>query len=235
MGRLTDVVKNLIIINVIVFIGTIGLPDYYREMAALHSPFSDDFRPYQLVTSMLMHQDLFHLFMNMLTLFFLGPMVEQVLGVKRFFIIYFISAFGAILLSVGINFILFRYFAIGVDPSIVTAIIEGKPVYENQVNSDNISQVQNMLGIVGSRMWGASGATYGIIAAFGTLFPNLKVMLLIPPIPMKAKYIALAIIGIAVFSGFFGINSSVAHWAHVGGALLGFIMIRFIWKLQSLR
>jgi len=235
MGRLTDVVKNLLIINVIVYVGTMGLPDNIREIASLHSPLSDEFRPYQLVTSMLMHKDLMHLLFNMLTLFFLGPMVEQALGIKRFFILYFISAFGAILLSVGINFIMFRYYGSGIDPNIVTAILDGKPVYQNQVNSRDLVAVKKMMGIASVRAWGASGATFGITAAFATLFPNLKLMLLFPPIPMKAKYIALVFIGMALFSGLFGINSAIGHWAHVGGAILGFIMIKYIWKMQTIR
>jgi len=234
MGRITDVVKNLLIINVIVFVGTMGLPDHYRQLGALYFPMSEDFKPYQLITSMFMHENFRHILFNMLALFFLGPMVEQVLGPKRFFILYFASAFGAILLALGIDYALFYYNASGVDPSLVTALIDGN-LYQNQTNANNIVPLQKMANILGSSSWGASGATFGVTAAFATLFPNLKLMLLFPPIPVKAKYLVLAFIGIAIISGIFNINSGIGHWAHVGGAVLGFVMIKYYWKLQSLR
>jgi len=103
MGRLTDVVKNLLIINVIVFFGTMQLPEHYKSMGNLYFPLSENFKPFQIITNMFMHADFQHLLFNMMTLFFLGPMVEQVLGAKRFLQVYFLSGLGAVILHMGIK------------------------------------------------------------------------------------------------------------------------------------
>lgn len=185
-NNLTEVVKQLIIINVIIFF-VLQLP----MLAQLHKYFvfyplgSDYFQPVQLITHMFNHGNTSHLFFNMLGLFFFGPHVERLWGPKRFLTYYLICGAGAI----------------------VTHILLG----------------------ANSAVLGASGAISGVVVAFAWLFPNVQVMLLIPPIPMKAKYMAALFIGIDLFMGFGQVNSGIAHFAHLGGALAGIVLI-LIWK-----
>jgi membrane associated rhomboid family serine protease len=199
MFRITEVVKNLIIINVIVFFAVqylIPIPGFDRYFSLITPGLEYEmggiiykFEPVQLVTHMFMHGDERHLIFNMLGLFFLGPMVESGLGPKRFLILY---------LSCGF----FASFA--------------------------------QLSITQGAVLGASGATYGVLAAFATMFPNMQLMLLFPPIPIKAKYMALGLIVIGLYSGMSGAQAGIAHFAHIGGALLGFILIKY-WKMDNLR
>ena len=197
MGQLTDVVKHLLLINVIIFLATgLLMPDSWRVLALFY-PQSDFFQPFQLVTHMFMHADIGHLAFNMLSLFFLGPWVERALGPKRFLIFYFASAFGAALLH-----LIVRYYTI----SIV-----------GDISGINIPVL------------GASGAVYGVVIGFGYLFPNAQLMLLIPPIPIRAKYLAIGLVVMDLMFGFSGTQSGVAHFAHVGGAITGFLLLYF-WR-----
>lgn len=187
---LTTAVKQLLIINVLVFFGARILLPPGGEILAMAPPGSEAFRPFQIITHMFMHGSFPHLLFNMLMLFFLGPMVEQGLGAKKFLILYLVSGFGALL----------GHFAI--------SPFAGFPI---------------------SGVWGASGAVYGVLVAFAMLFPNVQLMLLFPPIPIKAKWLALILIVIGLVSGFGGYQSGIAHFAHLGGALTAFILM-VVWK-----
>lgn len=215
MIRLTDVVKHLIIINILVYAAAhLILPD--PRVLSLYYPDSEYFQPFQLVSHMFMHSELFypnmpsdeqgsifHLLFNMATLFFLGPMVETALGPKRFLIMYLAAGFGAMLCHMGVWYLEVS----GLSPE----------VYALAMQEPNF------------RVVGASGAVYGVLAAFAFLFPNIRLMLLFPPIPIKAKYLALGLIVIDLFSGISGISSGIAHFAHLGGAITGFLMVYF-WR-----
>jgi len=205
MMRLTSVVKNLIIINVIIYFGIETLPDIpwdkYTNLGALYYFKSDNFYPFQLITSLFMHANLQHLFMNMLGLFFLGPTVEQALGSKRFLILYLLAGLGGSLLSMGIDVVEFYRFG----------------------------RIMNVASL------GASGCVYGVVIAFITMFPNRKLMLFPIPIPIKAMYLGLAAVGYALFAGITDtVPGGIGHFAHLGGALVGFIMVHY-WKMANLR
>jgi len=234
MGRITEVVKNLLIINVIVFFGTMALPEHIKSLGNLYFPMSDNFKPYQIITNMFMHADFQHLLFNMMTLFFLGPMVEQVLGAKRFLQLYFLSGLGAVILHMGIKWFEYQGIASGLDPAeLATVTNEGLSILNSGRNyRGSLGELNYVLN---GSILGASGAVYGVLIAFATLFPNLKLMLLFPPIPVKAKYLAIGLIALGLFSGVTGFQQGIAHWGHLGGAIVGFILVRFIWKLQSLR
>lgn len=203
MSRLTDVVKNLIIINVIVFFGTMMFGDTYGRIINLGMLFpikSGYFNPFQLVTSMFMHASLQHLFMNMLGLFFLGPMVERTLGPKRFLTLYLLAGLGGSFLHLGIDYLTF-------------------------VNTGRI---------IMTRALGASGCVLGVVLAFITMFPKEKLMIFPIPIPIKAMYLGIAAVGISLFAGITDNEAGgIAHFAHLGGALVGFIMIHY-WKMANL-
>ena len=199
MLRVTDVVKNLLIINVIVFFAVrylLPIPGIERFFILIYPgvEFMDDgfvykFEPVQIITHMFMHADERHLLFNMLGLYFLGPWVESSLGPKRFLMMYLLSGF--------------------------------------------VASIAQMLISQGAIV-GASGAVYGVLAAFATMFPNMKLMLLFPPIPVKAKYLALGLIALGLFSGFTGMQADIGHFAHVGGAICGFIMVHY-WQMANLR
>lgn len=199
MFRISEVVKNLIIINVIVFFAVkylIPIPGFDRYFSLITPGLEYEiggiiykFEPVQLVTHMFMHGDETHLFFNMISLLIFGPLVELSLGPKRFLLMYlscgFFASFAQLLITQG-------------------AVL------------------------------GASGATYGISTAFATMFPNMQMMLLFPPIPIKAKYLAIGSILVALYYGIGGGQSGIAHFAHIGGALLGFILVKY-WKMDNLR
>lgn len=190
MPKITDVIKHIMILNVILFVLTNTPVNQYLPDLALYFPKLEQFRPYQILSHMFMHAGLQHLFMNMLGLFFLGPMVESRLGAKKFFILYFACGFGA----VALRFLM-----------------------------QHLGFVSIMNPAVG-----ASGAVIGVTTAFATLFPNQKLYLMFVPIPIKAKYLMLGLIAFDLYGGFVGIGSNIAHFAHLGGALTGFLLTYFV-------
>lgn len=236
MNRITDVVKNLLIINAIIFIGvsltqgntSVNLVQYFQ----LYAPFSDKFQPVQLITHMFMHGSISHLFFNMLALFFLGPYVEQKMGAKRFLIFYLICGAGAMLAHLGVHYV--SYFQVSDLLSSITT--EQLATLMNSGSFANTGLDQNQAEVIYKALQdsynipvvGASGAIMGVTIAFAMFFPNMKLMLLFPPIPIKAKYMALIIIGIDLFSGVSRVSSGIAHFAHLGGALTGFILV-YLW------
>lgn len=236
MNRITDVVKNLIIINVIIYLGvsltqgntSVNLAQYVQ----LYPPFSDKFQPIQLITHMFMHGGISHLFFNMLALFFLGPFVEQKMGAKRFLIFYLVCGFGALLAHIGVHYI--SYF--NVSDLIANISSEQLATLMNSGSFGGTGLDQNQAEIIYNTLRdsynvpvvGASGAIMGVTIAFALFFPNMKLMLLFPPIPIKAKYMAGIIIAIDLFSGVSRVSSGIAHFAHLGGALTGLILV-YIW------
>lgn len=236
MNRITEVVKNLLIINVIIFIGvsltqgntSLDIVRYFQ----LYAPYSDKFQPVQLITHMFMHGGISHLFFNMLALFFLGPFVEQKMGAKRFLIFYLVCGAGAMLAHLGFHYL--SYF--NVSDMISGLSAEQLATLMNTGGFGNTGLDQNQAEIIYKTLYdsynipvvGASGAIMGVTIAFALFFPNMKLMLLFPPIPIKAKYMAVIIIAIDLFSGVSRVSTGIAHFAHLGGALTGFILV-YIW------
>lgn len=206
MFRLTPVVRNLIIINVVVFVlqmiapqvdigGCFGAAgalsqDAITAYMALFNVRTDCFKPYQLFTYMFAHGGFSHIFFNMLSLAFMGPILESFWGQKKFLLYYLITGIGAAVFSVAIDLI---------------------------------------LGGGAGSMLGASGAIYGLLMAFGMIFPNMEVQLLIPPIPIKAKYLVFLLGGLTFLMDRSG---NVAHFAHLGGIVVGFIVVK-AWRDQG--
>lgn len=201
MPALTDVVKHLIIINVVIFFLASSATGSFIPDLALYFPTDTRFSPYQFVSHMFMHGDMNHLFFNMFGLFIFGPHVERYVGKQNFFILYFLSGIGAFLAHYGV-----QYF---------------------QLSEMGVTQFRGVVG--------ASGALMGIVLAFAVLFPNLKMMLLFPPIPIKAKYLAMAYVAFDLYSGMSGTQNGVANFAHLGGALTGFLLTYFWLKQTRLR
>jgi len=242
MRGITETVKHLIIINVLMFISTLTICNgIFYEYLALYFPKNDLFRPWQLLTHMFMHGGLTHILFNMFALWMFGTAVEQVFGAKKFILFYLFSGLGAALIMIG--FYYFKYL-----PSEGVLLESGMSLNEiHQILSTNkVSQtitdlqrieLQNMFDIFNSSMVGASGAIMGILVAFGMLFPDSKLMLIFLPIPIKAKYFIPAIIALDLFSAITGQSifspSNTAFAAHVGGALTGFILM-WLWKKNDM-
>lgn len=241
MGRLTEAVKHLIIINVILFIVPQALPELgIREMFALYFPENPKFGIWQFATHMFMHGGFAHILFNMYGLWAFGTPLEQMWGRNKFLFFYLSAGLGAGIIYTLVNYYQFN----GVYETLVGA---GLTPTEIQNILDTGSYNSDILGFVSERdlaeFWGtyhtpavgASGAVYGVLVAFGMYFPNAKLALIFFPVPISAKYfIPLIILG----DLFFGLTNysvgNVAHFAHVGGALIGFI-IAYYWKRNQFK
>ncbi len=211
--RTTPIVLNLIIINALVFLaqsasGDMDQLNRVNDLFALHHYKSTEFRPYQLVTHMFMHGGLFHMLFNMLALWMFGAMIERIWGPKRFLIFYLVCGLGAALAQLGS----YTYDYWQIDHS--------------ALSSDLYDQYQTALRL--NCTVGASGAIMGVLAAFGYLFPNTKLFIMPIPFPVKAKWAIIGIIALDVFGGISRTpNDNIAHFAHVGGALIGFLIVLY--------
>ena len=230
INTIPPVVKNLIIINVLMLLAT-----YVLEMKGidltnilgLHYIESPDFKPYQLVTHMFMHGGFTHLLFNMFALWMFGRVLESVWGPKRFFIYYFVTGLGAAALHTLVNYLQFHYLAGRMSPETVQMVMtQGTEIFNQGKNfSDPAAGKLNLM--LNIPTVGASGAVFGILLGFGMLFPNTELMLLFPPIPIKAKYFVMGYGAIELFSGITGMGPNIAHFAHLGGMLFGFFLIRY--------
>jgi len=239
--QLTPVTRNIIILNVIFFVGTMLLPNLNINIDALlagYFPLSPNFRSWQIITHMFMHGSIMHIVFNMLTLYSFGPVLEQVLGQKKFIILYFAAGLGGFALYNIWNY---------VEVSQLTNFLNSQAydiheIYkyadinysgEMPISSDSDAvreSAQKLFNILRTPMVGASGAIFGIIAAFSTLFPDAKLMFMFIPFPIKAKYLTPVIIVVSIVLGFGQFSGdNIAHFAHLGGALIGFLYIRN-WK-----
>jgi membrane associated rhomboid family serine protease len=224
-ANMPPVVKNLIIINIIFFIATYALAQFVdmRQLFAAYYPYSPSFRPWQPITYMFMHGGFTHIFFNMFALFSFGPMVEYTLGSKRFFNYYFITGIGGYVLYTIVQALQ------------IHAITGGFSIADPSLESSYFAygdKAGELFGLYNGPMVGASGAIFGLLLAFGVLFPELEMLIMFIPIPVKAKYLVIGYIAIELFAGFGRFQGdSVAHFAHLGGALFGFILLK-IWGVK---
>lgn len=236
---ITDAVKHLLIINVLMFLGTylVGNRELFYEWFALFFPQNPIFQPWQVLTHMFMHGNLTHILFNMFALWMFGTTVEQVFGMRKFIIFYLLCGFGAAIIQVAF---LYFQFNTGLETlldsgfsqtDVVSILSDGQ--YDKRWVSVLGDKFQGFVSAFNSTMVGASGAIMGVLVAFGMLFPESKLMLIFLPIPIKAKYFIPAIIALDLFSGLTGQSifspSNTAYMAHVGGALTGFLLMYF-WK-----
>jgi membrane associated rhomboid family serine protease len=245
MGRMTETVKVLLIINVIVYIGSQVLGDQAYKLFSLWFIENENFRFWQIISHMFMHDpnSIFHILFNMYALWAFGSPIEQVLGKNRFIFFYFSAGIGAAILHTLVNYYHFQagYSAL-LDAGFGTAEVEQylRESYASIKSSgqfripEGVDQevLRTMFQTYVTPAVGASGAIYGILVAFGMLFPNVELFLLFVPVPIKAKFFIPALIALDLFSGFTGYSifgGGIAHFAHVGGALFGFIMMWY-WK-----
>ena len=225
-ANLTPVVKNLIIINVIFFIATeLNVLGHFFDMTTWLSAYyfnSPNFRLWQIISYMFMHAGIAHIFFNMFALFIFGPTLEYTMGSKRFLQYYFVAGIGALLLQWGVQ-------ALEVHHIVGTFTIPNGDVRPYA----DYPGIEKLADIYTGAVLGASGSIFGLLLAFGVLFPNVELMILFIPVPVKAKWAVTGYILLELFSGvgqFSGDN--VAHFAHLGGALFGFILLK-IWRMRG--
>lgn len=234
--QIPPVVKNLLIINVLFFVATIvlknvGIADL-QDLLGIYYADSELFRVWQLITYMFMHVDFMHLFSNMFALFMFGGMLENRWGAKRFLNYYLITALGAVALQMGVQaYEVYQITGSAFNNPITELSRAGNEIRAN-IHIPNLAQTElnTLLGIYGGSMMGASGAVFGILVAFGMLYPNTELMMLFFPVPIKAKYFVIGYVILELTSGVAKLpGDSVAHYAHLGGALVGFILVK-LWK-----
>lgn len=237
MGRITDTVKALIIANVLFFVGTMILGDYAYQLFSLWFFKNENFQIWQILTHMFMHGGFMHILFNMYALWAFGSPIEQRLGQKKFLFFYFSCGIGAALIHSLVNYyqVESAYTALvnaGLNSIEIQNILDTGQFPNAILNSVSRDTVESMYTAYNTPAVGASGAIYGILVAFGMLFPNVELFLIFVPVPIKAKYFIPVLIAIDLFSGVTGYSlfgGGIAHFAHVGGALFGFIMM-YYWK-----
>ncbi len=243
MGRITETVKILLIINVIFFIGSTSLGDKAFEWFALWFPKNENFQIWQIVSHMFMHGGTGHIFFNMFALYMFGSHLEMSIGKNKFLFIYFFSGLGAVGFQILFTYFQFNpgyqaYIEAGFSSTEINTFIQETIASGKFRVYPNIPQevTEKMIGAYVTPMVGASGAIFGILAAFAVLFPNLPLYIMFIPIPIKAKYLIGGYFLLDLYSGVTGQAilgpSNVAHWAHIGGAVIGFITMWY-WKKNS--
>ena len=211
LDRIPPVTRSLLIVNVIMFVATLINENFMIGTFAMFYPASPLFRWWQPLTHMFMHGGWWHIFFNMYTLVMFGMVVERALGSRRFLILFFVTGFGAVLLHTGVEYLQVR-----------SLVREYTPVpYSAQQIYDMIPHVL-----------GASGAVYGVLVAFAMLYPEARMTLIFPPVTLDAKWMVAIFIGIELLTGITGAQMGVAHFAHLGGALFGFLLVWY-WRKRG--
>ncbi|HDR52034.1 MAG TPA: rhomboid family intramembrane serine protease [Mariniphaga anaerophila] len=255
MNAIPPVVKNLIIINVLLLLATWAMQSQGIDLVqylGMHYPGSDKFMMHQIVTHMFMHGGLAHLFFNMFALWMFGRVLESVWGSRRFLIYYFVTGLGAVALHMFVNHLEISSIQNAVEafrntpsPELLDQFVNKNlpnaaprvrdfinAWYDNPTSAAHAAEGLSLMErILQMKMdiptVGASGAVFGVLLAFGVLFPNTQLMLLFPPIPIKAKYFVIAYGLIELYLGFTRPGSNVAHFAHLGGMLFGYLLIKY--------
>jgi membrane associated rhomboid family serine protease len=228
LANLPPVVKNLLIINVICFIPFLlfnpAMADQVYNLASAHYFDSPLFKPWQPITYMFFHGGWMHIIFNMFALYSFGAVLEYSMGQQKFILFYFICGLGGIFLQMVVQ--AFEVHAITGSFTIASPDLEASYLAYG-------SKAQELYNIYHSSMVGASGAIFGLLIAFGMMYPNAELMIMFIPVPVKAKYIMPVYVLMELSLGVSQVQGDdVAHFAHLGGALIGFILVK-AWRLQG--
>lgn len=213
MGSMPPVVKNLLLINVLMYIITMITGNFMYGNFALFYFDSPLFKPYQLVTHMFMHGGFTHILFNMYTLYIFGCVLERVWGSQKFLFYYFVTGIGAALLHMGVMWLQ----------------LQG---YIADLNAGDMFASTEIEALLTTPTVGASGAIYGLLLAYGMLFPDNIMQLIFPPVALKAKWFVIIFGALELLLGLSGRGGNVAHFAHLGGMIFGFFLILY-WKKNN--
>ena len=208
LSSIPTVTRNLLIINVIMFIATSINKNFMVQTFAMFYPASYFFRPWQVLTHMFMHGGIWHIFFNMWSLWMFGSVLEQAIGSKKFCVYYFVCGLGADALHTFVQYL----------QAAPLLAANNLPAYYSVINTPTL---------------GASGAVYGILIGYAMLYPDSILTLVFPPISLKAKWFILIFAAIELVTGVLGTMDGVAHFAHLGGMLVGFLLM--LWWRRSRR
>ena len=235
MRQISETVKHLLIINALFFLATLSLGPIVYDWFSLHYFKSPKFQLWQPLTHMFMHGDFSHIFFNMFGLYMFGTPLEQMWGRNKFIFFYLSTGFGAALLQMC----LYHYQVqegiqvlqtLGLGSAEIKQFLESSALAPGVIEQADIGILRSAYQAFSAVLVGASGALYGVLVGFAMLFPNAQLMLLFPPIPIKAKYLVPILILVDLFFGFSSYSMGpIAHFAHVGGALTGLVMMWY-WK-----
>jgi len=243
MNPSASAIKVIVVACVIMFGITYMVPGMERTMFerfALYFPQNENFRIWQFVTNIFMHGGFAHIFFNMYALWAFGSPLEQMWGRKKFYVFFFLAGIGAAIIYTLVNYYQFnniydQLVAAGATPADIEALLQVgqyKVAWLETVSEEKMEEFRNFYRIP---VVGASGAIYGVLVAFGILFPNAKLFLIFLPIPIPAKYFIPALIGLDLFSGVTGFSifgGGIAHFGHVGGAIIGFLLMWY-WRSRE--
>lgn len=218
MRNIPDIVKHLIILNVLIFIGSQFVGELAYDVLALHYPKNDLFGVWQVFTHMFMHGSISHILFNMFGLWMFGSPLAQMWGKNKFLFFYLSTGVGAAALQLLV-------YHLQIQGWVEDLVAQGFVL--DEIYASLQQQTQSLFHV---RMVGASGALYGVLVAFAFMFPNAELMMIFLPIPIKAKYFVPLVLVMDLFFGFSSYSMGpIAHFAHVGGAVTGFL-IMWYWK-----
>jgi membrane associated rhomboid family serine protease len=239
MNKLTDAIKHLIIINIILFVAPQLLKLDFTNMLALHFPKNENFGLWQYVTHMFMHGSFAHILFNMYGLWAFGSPLEQMWGKKKFIFFYFSAGLGAGVIYTLANYYQFngiyeQLISLGISSNDIQNILDMGSYNDPRITISN-KKMNDFYNLYHTPAVGASGAVYGVLVAFGIYFKDAKLALIFFPVPIAAKYFIPIILA---FDLFFGMTKysvgNIAHFAHIGGAFIGFI-IAWYWKKNQFK
>ena len=213
LDNVPKVTRNLLIINVLMFIGFLLNQEKMTTVFALFYPASPYFHWWQYITHMFMHGGWWHIFFNMYTLFIFGSVLERIIGEKKFLIFYFVCGLGAAALHTGVEYLQAQS-------------------YMAQIAQGNTAAMHAYQTLKMTPTVGASGAIYGLLIGYAMLFPNAQLTLIFPPITLTAKWWIIIFAVIELVTGVTGMAAGIAHFAHLGGMLFGFLLIRY-WRKKG--
>lgn len=233
-NQIPPVTKNILLINVIVFLACMAIPALEPVLSGFYFE-SNQFRPWQVITHMFMHGGIAHIFFNMYALYIFGQSLEHYWGPRRFLTYYMVCGVGAFFLHEFVNYMEVRSL-------MAAAPAEGvRDVFENGFDAllsqrNYVDQVLARLNLaINTPMVGASGAVFGVLLAFGMMFPNTRLMLLFPPVELRAKWF---VVIYGLIELFLAVRNApgdmIAHYAHIGGMLFGFLLLKY-WRIVDRR
>lgn len=213
LDNVPKVTRNLLVINILMFVATLVNEQMMTQLFALFYPTSPFFHWWQYITHMFMHGGWWHIFFNMYALFIFGSVVERIIGERKFLIFYFVCGLGAAALHTGVEYLQAQSYM--------------AQIAQNSQEAMAAYQALKMTPTVG-----ASGAIYGVLIAYAMLFPDSQLTLIFPPVTLSAKWWVLIFAAIELVTGVTGVASGIAHFAHLGGMLFGFLLIRY-WRKKG--
>lgn len=224
---LPPVIKNLLIINGLMFLATMvaqqSLGMNLIKLLGIYFPLSDQFQPFQIVTHMFMHGSFTHVLFNMFALWMFGSALENLWGSKRFLIYYFVTGLGAALLHEAVIYIEYLQLIDGLSSDQIATALTG--MYNTGWTPEAISQSMQIAQLASTPTVGASGAVFGILLGFGMMYPNQPIYIYFL-FPIKTKYFVAIYGALELWNGLANANSEIAHFAHLGGMLFGYLIIK---------